>query len=266
MPTISILGLLGNVLSVHILHSRHSGLDLHTSFTNLLICLAVFDSLFMVCANSVHAVSAIIWPASYFCQYFETAKHKFQSKISEIGKKIINSIKRKEELVIRSSAPAQYGSLWSPPSPFLGPPWQSHPIQLLGVLQVDQTVQLPGRPGPPFHSGHLPTNLFKHVPPGFHHVHSQPPEPAYQPLGSINVGQNTCAPPWKSPPFNILGVLKVSRKLSTLKTDPPDKFHGHEADQTLFTLLSSFWRKLGSSLKHGSLEPPTSAPSLAPSD
>ena len=63
MPTISILGLLGNVLSVHILHSRHSGLDLHTSFTNLLICLAVFDSLFLVCANSVYAVSAIMWPA-----------------------------------------------------------------------------------------------------------------------------------------------------------------------------------------------------------
>ena len=85
------------------------------------------------------------------------------------------------ELVIRSSAPAQYGSLWSPPSPFLGPPWQSHPIQLLGVLQVDQAVQLPGGPGPPEYSGHLPTNLFKHVPPGVHHVHSQIPEPAYQP-------------------------------------------------------------------------------------
>ena len=70
-------------------------------------------------------------------------------------------------------------------------------------------------------------------------------------IAALNV-QNTCGPPWQSPPLNILGVLK--------------KFHGHEADQTLFTLLSSFWRKLGSSLKHGSLEPPTSAPSLAPSD
>ena len=44
---------------------------------------------------------------SYFCQYLiycaEPAKHQFQSKISEIGKKIINSVQRKEELVIRSS-------------------------------------------------------------------------------------------------------------------------------------------------------------------
>ena len=45
------------------------------------------------------------------------------------------------ELVIRSSAPAQYGSLWSPPSPLMGPPWPP-PIQLLGVLQAVQPPDL----------------------------------------------------------------------------------------------------------------------------
>ena len=55
MPSVSIFGLLGklhynitwimikillgNSLSIHILNNQHSSLDLHPSFTNLLICL-----------------------------------------------------------------------------------------------------------------------------------------------------------------------------------------------------------------------------------
>ena len=108
-----------------------------------------------------------------------------------------------------------------------------------GLCQ-DPTLQLPGGPGPPLHSphlhleysGHLPNNLFKHVPPGVHHVHSQIPEPAYQPLSMWGKTLESCAPSWQSPPFNILGVLKVNTKLSTLKIDSHD-FHAKMVDQAV---------------------------------
>ena len=45
------------------------------------------------------------------------------------------------QLDVLSSTPAQYGSLWSPPSPLMGPPWPP-PIQLLGVLQAVQPPDL----------------------------------------------------------------------------------------------------------------------------
>jgi len=62
MPTISFFGLIGNIISIYILRNNHIRLDLHPSFTNLCICLAVFDSLFLITSNSVFAVQAAIWP------------------------------------------------------------------------------------------------------------------------------------------------------------------------------------------------------------
>jgi len=62
MPATSVFGLIGNIVSIHILHSSRNDLNLIKSFTNLLICLAVFDSIFLVLANTVYSYSAIIWP------------------------------------------------------------------------------------------------------------------------------------------------------------------------------------------------------------
>jgi len=62
MPFVSFFGLIGNILSIRILNSRHSSLDLNNSFTNLLICLAVYDTVFLIFANSMYAVSAALHP------------------------------------------------------------------------------------------------------------------------------------------------------------------------------------------------------------
>lgn len=60
MPLVSVLGLFGNVLSIIILNNRRGGLDLNSSFTSLLICLAIFDSLFLLLANSIYTASALL--------------------------------------------------------------------------------------------------------------------------------------------------------------------------------------------------------------
>ena len=56
MPVVSVFELLGNVLSIIIFCNRHGSVSLNSSFTNLLICLAVFDSAFLICANIIFAV------------------------------------------------------------------------------------------------------------------------------------------------------------------------------------------------------------------
>ena len=70
---------LGNLVSIHVLQSRASALDLHSDFVILLICMvshhdsssvnclstlvqAVFDFLFLVFANLVYSVTAILLP------------------------------------------------------------------------------------------------------------------------------------------------------------------------------------------------------------
>jgi len=62
MPAISAFGLLGNIASIHVLRNRHGHLDLNSNFADLLICLAVSDSMFLVLANTVYAVTAILLP------------------------------------------------------------------------------------------------------------------------------------------------------------------------------------------------------------
>ena len=59
MPVVSVFGLFGNVLSIIIFYNRHGSVSLNSSFTNLLICLAVFDSAFLICANIIFAVPYI---------------------------------------------------------------------------------------------------------------------------------------------------------------------------------------------------------------
>jgi len=59
MPIVSIFGLFGNVVSCIILYNRHGSWNKNSSFTNLLICLAMFDSLFLVLANYLYAVPKI---------------------------------------------------------------------------------------------------------------------------------------------------------------------------------------------------------------
>ena len=53
VPIVSILGLLGNILSIIIFYNSHSYKRLNSNFTKLLICLAVFDSSFLISANAL---------------------------------------------------------------------------------------------------------------------------------------------------------------------------------------------------------------------
>ena len=53
MPIVSILGLLGNVLSIIIFYKSHGDNNFHSNFTKLLICLAVFDSLDLISTNAL---------------------------------------------------------------------------------------------------------------------------------------------------------------------------------------------------------------------
>ena len=82
---------LGNVISIYILSNKRIRLDLHPSFTSLCICLvtidnvdicsilkptyflqAVFDCLFLLLANSIFSVSAIIFPQQVLSNIFHS--------------------------------------------------------------------------------------------------------------------------------------------------------------------------------------------------
>ena len=52
----------GNLATIYVLQRRHSNLDLNPTFSNLLVCLAVFDSLFLLLANLVYTVTAVLHP------------------------------------------------------------------------------------------------------------------------------------------------------------------------------------------------------------
>ena len=60
LPIVSIFGVFGNVVSIIILYNRHGSLCQNSSFKNLLICLAIFDSFFLVLTTFPHAVSLIL--------------------------------------------------------------------------------------------------------------------------------------------------------------------------------------------------------------
>jgi len=53
IPIISTLGLLGNILSIIIFYNSHDGNSPHPNFSKLLICLAIFDSLFLISYNII---------------------------------------------------------------------------------------------------------------------------------------------------------------------------------------------------------------------
>jgi len=63
IPIVSGFGLIGNMLSIHVLRSQSRQLDLNSNFVMLLICLAVFDSLFLIFANLVYSIAAILQPS-----------------------------------------------------------------------------------------------------------------------------------------------------------------------------------------------------------
>jgi len=52
-PIVSTIGLLGNILSIIIFYNSHDGNSPHSNFKKLLICLAVFDSLFLISNNII---------------------------------------------------------------------------------------------------------------------------------------------------------------------------------------------------------------------
>ena len=59
LPIVSILGLLGNFLSIIIFKNRHgSDNSLHSNFTKLLICLSVFDSSLVISLNALFTVDS----------------------------------------------------------------------------------------------------------------------------------------------------------------------------------------------------------------
>ena len=58
VPIVSILGLLGNVLSIIIFYNSHGDNSLHSNFTKLLICLAAFDSSILISANALVTMSS----------------------------------------------------------------------------------------------------------------------------------------------------------------------------------------------------------------
>lgn len=68
IPLVSSFGLLGNLISILIFLKRSQGLDLNPNFSQLLICLAVFDSLFLVFVNSIFSVSALMLPEQSYIQ------------------------------------------------------------------------------------------------------------------------------------------------------------------------------------------------------
>ena len=68
IPLVSSFGLLGNLISILIFQNRSQGLDLNPNFSQLLICLAVFDSLFLVFVNSIFSVSALMLPEQSYIQ------------------------------------------------------------------------------------------------------------------------------------------------------------------------------------------------------
>jgi len=64
-PVVSVCGLSGNLLCILILSRHKSQLDLKNTFTNLLICLAVCDSCFLLFANIVYTSASLLSPLQY---------------------------------------------------------------------------------------------------------------------------------------------------------------------------------------------------------
>ena len=70
VPIVSIFGLLGNVLSVIIFYNSHDHRSLLSNFTKLLICLAIFDSSFLIVATSIYLVKGWnIWSSPYILAF-----------------------------------------------------------------------------------------------------------------------------------------------------------------------------------------------------
>jgi len=66
VPIVSTLGLLGNILSVIIFYKSHGDSSLHSNFTKLLVCLGIFDSLFLIVASSIYLVRGwSLWSSDF---------------------------------------------------------------------------------------------------------------------------------------------------------------------------------------------------------
>ena len=78
MPVVSLMGLIGNIISIVILSNNKSRLDLHPMFVSLCVCLvgrilkwpesrtwfqAVFDCIFLTSSCSIFTVTAVLYPS-----------------------------------------------------------------------------------------------------------------------------------------------------------------------------------------------------------
>ena len=73
IPILSFFGLVGNILSIIIFFTSHRHISLHSNFINLLICLAIFDSLFLIFMNLTF--TTISFSESHTSHYFHACPY-----------------------------------------------------------------------------------------------------------------------------------------------------------------------------------------------